>query len=547
MNVLLAFIVTEVIIRDIRYIYIFFNDTFLTNKCREVKNMKTKMIGFFICMLFIVTALQVVGTENEIENNKIISELNSCVTGDDLDTFTIDTMEYYHVPGLSASVVKSDNLIWSNSYGYANITNSSLVQDMTLFYLASVSKTITGVAMMQLYEDGLFDLDDPINDYLPFDVIHPDFPSVDITFHMLLTHSSGINDNYDIIQLHIGDSPNPLGEWLEDYLTPGGQYYDPDNNFDQEPGTSRDYSNVGVGLVGYLVEVISGIPFDEYCEINIFEPLEMDETSWFLENLNINNIAVPYIWDGNDYVPQPHWGRDFYPASTLRTSVLQLSNFHMMMLNKGEYNSEQILEESTVDYMWSPQLQFYPTQGIIWYQLHLYGRTLWMHDGNLPGLWTQISYYPESDTGVIVLTNGENYNCVDKIVDALYKFAETPYEPDIDGTLNGKTGIEYEYTFNAVDPDGNDVKFHIDWDDGETETTEFHPSGTDVKVKHTWSEEGSYIIKATAEDIDGFVGPEGTLSISMPVNRQINNYPLLQLLLERFFNAFPILKLIFGF
>jgi len=111
-----------------------------------------------------------------------------------------------------------------------------------------------------------------------------------------------------------------------------------------------------------------------------------------------------------------------------------------------------------------------------------------------------------------------------------------PGAPIITGETNGKAGVKYEYTFNAVDPDNNDVKYHIDWDDGDSETTAFSPSGTDVKVKHTWSEDGTYIIKATAEDTHGLVSPEGTLTVTMPRNRATNN-PLL-----RFFEQFPILQ-----
>jgi len=416
--------------------------------------MKKKIVGILVMTLLIGTVIPAVGTVNSYEGNNIIHKqlaekelfFNNCASIDDLDNFIIEKMEFYHVPGASVSLVKDENLIFSRSYGYANITKGTLVEDTTLFYLASVSKTFAAVAMMQLYEDGLFDLDDPINDYLPFEVFHPDYPSYDITFHMLLTHSSGIKDNYDIIQLHIGDSPNQLGSWLEDYLIPGGQYYDSDRNFRRPPGTERYYTNVGFGIVGYLVEIISEMSFDEYCEINIFEPLGMTETSWFLKDLDIENIAVPYVWNGNEQVPQPHWGRDFYPASTLRTSASQLNNYLNMIMNKGEYNSNQILEESTVDYMLTVQLSFHERQGISFYQYDLFGRTLWVHHGGLPGLATFLSYYPETNSGVIVLTNGDEsedtFTCIDEVARLLYDFVETPYVPNIDGSPNGKPGEE---------------------------------------------------------------------------------------------------------
>jgi CubicO group peptidase (beta-lactamase class C family) len=497
-----------------------------------------KIIGIIILLLLITTSLHAVAAINTFEDKKIISTRFS---GDDIDDFIIETMDFYHVPGASVSLVQDENIIFSRSYGYANITKGTIVEDTTLFYLASVSKTFAAVAIMQLYEEGLFDLDDPINDYLPFQVIHPAYPSVDITFHMLLTHSSGIKDNYNIIQLHIGDSPNQLRSWLQDYLIPGGQYYDLHRNFRREPGTERYYTNVGFGLVGYLVEIISGMSFDKYCEINIFEPLDMTETSWFLRDLDIDNIAVPYVWNGTEQVPQPHWGRDFYPASTLRTSASQLNNYLIMIINKGEYIFNRILEESTVDYMLTLQLAFHERQGISFYQYDLFGRTLWCHHGGLPGLATFLSYYPNTNSGVIVLTNGdeseETFTCIDKIAKKLYDSIENPYEPNIDGSTNGKIGIEYEYIFNAIDPNGDDVKYNINWGDGNNETTDFYPSGVDVKVNHSWKRKGDYIIKVTAEDIDGFVSQEGTMEITMPKNKCSNNLnPFLLKLIQLFPN-----------
>lgn len=122
----------------------------------------------------------------------------------------------------------------------------------------------------------------------------------------------------------------------------------------------------------------------------------------------------------------------------------------------------------------------------------------------------------------------------------------TPYQPTITGEKNGIIETEYEYTFNAEDPDGDNVRYHIDWGDGNSETTDFFSSGTDVKVKHIWDKPGTYAIKAKAEDTNGKIGPEGILSVSMPRNRAINrsflnfleNYPNLFLILQKILHRF---------
>ena len=142
---------------------------------------------------------------------------------------------------------------------------------------------------------------------------------------------------------------------------------------------------------------------------------------------------------------------------------------------------------------------------------------------------------PETNITVGYLTNGE-YLFQD-LISALFEFAdeETPYAPDIYGPPNGNAGTEYEYTFNSVDSNDDDVKYYIDWGDDSSDTTAFSPSGTDVKVKHTWNENGDYTITAKAQDIHGAEGPEGTLTVTMPRNKHFSfNFNLLGWLFERF-------------
>ena len=520
--------------------------------------MKNKIVGICICMLMIGTLiLPVTGKLSEsvtvnqnqinISSNYPISNSN-ILLNNSIDDFIINEMSLHHIPGLSASIVRNENVIWADSYGYANISQNLLVKDTTLFMLASISKTITATAIMQLYEHGYFDLNDSINDYLPFQVIHPNFPSTNITFHMLFTHSSSIQDNWDVITSYPGDSPNPLGEYLEDYLTPGGAYYNATMNFyPQEPGTVYNYCNVAVALVGYLVEVISGVPFDDYCEINIFDPLGMDETAWFLADLNVSNIAVPYHWDGNNYIPYGHYGLDLYPAAQLRTSTTQLSHILLMMMNNGEYNSTQILEESTVNLMLTPQLPWHPSVGIIWQKIWQGGRTLWGHLGGYDGISTYMFFEPATNIGVNILTNGEYYN-LNQIASVLFKFAETPYPPNIQGPENGKVRKQLEYSFNTSDPDGDEVYYFIDWGD-QTNSSWIgpYPSGDVIIQSHTWTKKGIYILKAKAKDINGNEGDWGQLSVTMPYSYNIPFLSFWERLFERFPHTFPILRHLLGY
>ena len=121
-----------------------------------------------------------------------------------------------------------------------------------------------------------------------------------------------------------------------------------------------------------------------------------------------------------------------------------------------------------------------------------------------------------------------------------------PDAPTITGQISGKTGVQYEYTFNAIDPDSHNVRYIINWGDNTSDTTGYYPSGTDAKVKHTWSNDDTYIITAKAQDIHGFEGPEGKLTVEIPRSRVVNK-PLLLRFFECFPNAFAILRYILRF
>ena len=147
-----------------------------------------------------------------------IAQTNNNRDEEELLEFIELTMENHLIPGISISIVKDQNIVWENHFGYSNIDQNILVDENTLFMLASISKTITATALMQLFEDGLFSLEDDIDSYLPFNVNHPDYPLTPITFKMLLTHTSGIKDNWDVMPYYEGDSDLELADKVDDLL-----------------------------------------------------------------------------------------------------------------------------------------------------------------------------------------------------------------------------------------------------------------------------------------------------------------------------------------
>jgi CubicO group peptidase (beta-lactamase class C family) len=159
-----------------------------------------------------------------------------------LDSLIRHKMAENHIPGVASMALKDGQIVWNQSYGYAVLEDSIPVADSTLFYLASISKTSVAIALMQVWEQFAFSLDDDVGTHLGFPVRNPYYPDSVISIRMCMTHMSSINDNWAILDsLNIqGDSPIPLGEFLEEYLVPGGIYYSPDNYNPWPPATQDD-------------------------------------------------------------------------------------------------------------------------------------------------------------------------------------------------------------------------------------------------------------------------------------------------------------------
>ena len=501
-----------------------------------------KIITFLVVVsIFFLNSITVFGI-----SQKFICSTNNF---DEIDDYILNEMQTKHITGLSASIVIDEEVVWQNVYGYANIEENKPVVNETLFKIGSVSKTLTATCLMQLYEQEYFDLYDPINNYLPFNVIHPLYPSTDITFHMLLTHSSGINDNWDYMFTFVGDAPISFQTFLEEYLVPGGLYYNENDNFcTWEPGTSYKYTNIGVALVGYLVETISGVNFTTYTENFLFSPLGMNESGWYLRDLDESHIAMPYHWNGTDYEAYGHIGWIDVPAGDLRTSSPQLINFLTMFINNGSYNLQEILDSATVEMMLTPQLPFNQNLGLIWWKSNIGGRIVWGHGGSDYGARAQMQFDPESKIGVVVLTNGEVSPL--QIVNKLFEFAENlpnntpPTPPEIIGPSVGKVGISYNWTFMSTDLDGDDITYYVDWGD-ECGGAEYHgpyPSGEEITLSHTYYYGSTFIINAMAIDKNYAESDWTYFELTIQRNKQLNTFFLK--LLESFPNVFPILRYI---
>ena len=361
--------------------------------------------------------------------------LQAAVSRNELDEFIEAEMQAQRIPGLSACIVKAGKIVWSRGYGWANVKRRvAMDPDRTIQNIASISKTVTATAAMQLWEKGRFELDDDINNYLPFAVRNPSHPDKPISFRFLLTHRSSIADGPAYMSSYTrGDPSISLETWIKGYLSPGGRYYRREVNFHPwSPGKKYRYSNVGFGLLGYLVEKVSGESFTEFTKRHIFDPLGMKTTGWMLSEIAPECHAVPYVPvnEGQvnkelqaykrmgilrgeverdpargSYQPLCLYSFPTYPDGSLRTGVHQLARFLLAYVKHGIYGGARILEADTVRLMLTRQNATTPHQGLCWATEPHEGQPHWFHDGADPGIRTSMSFRPSDGVGVVVFIN----------------------------------------------------------------------------------------------------------------------------------------------
>jgi len=350
-----------------------------------------------------------------------------------LDSIIEANMVYGHLPGVQACAIKDGEVIWQGAYGYARLSDSMEVTDTTIFNIASISKTVTSVALMQLWEHGYFNLDDDINEHLSFEVHNPWYPTDSITPRMLLTHTSSIWDRWTILDtlISLGDSTLTLREFCEQYLCLGGTWYSMMNFGNYLPSTHYGYSNIGLTLVGHLVEAVSNSPdgyFVQHCEDSIFTPLGMNRTCWLMCDVDTNQMAMSYYTTGSPS-PVGYISTPIYPAASLKTTAVELANFLSAFQNYGQLGTVTILDSTTVEDITTIQYPSVTTErGLGWWFITFDGRELWGHHGGpLMGHTCEMWFCRADNSGAIVLSNGDygaySRNATMAITDALLDYA----------------------------------------------------------------------------------------------------------------------------
>ncbi len=319
--------------------------------------------------------------------------------------------DYDRVPGMSVIIVDDQEVLWSGAFGMANLQDQIKTTPATLYSICSISKLFTSVAIMKLYDEGKLRLDDEIHDLLPWYDLKQQFEdSWPITIRTLLTHSSGLPRESNHPYWTGPDHPFPESDSVKAELHNQETLY-PSSTYFQ-------YSNLGLTLLGEVVEVVSGMPYEEYIKLYILDPLNLQDTRTFLpEDQYGTTMAVGYSAlnrEGERDKVNLFQAKGIKAAAGFSSNVLDLGKFASWQFRLLDTTTTEILQPSTLNYMhkvhWTDP-DWKNTWGLgFWVKKGEDGEKRVGHSGGCPGYSTLFSMFPAKKRAYAVFTNGLNTN-----------------------------------------------------------------------------------------------------------------------------------------
>ena len=392
--------------------------------------------NFIKSVIVLITLFSIQSLNSQIDAKKL---------NDNLKSFSKTTM----LPGFSITILKNDSLAFQNTYGYSNKLTKKAYTTETIQPIGSISKTFIGFSIMKGIDLGYFTLETNINTILPFKIQNPNFPNATITIKDLVTHTSSLIDNETVYMSLYSLSEKPTMElsiFLKEYYTSEGKLYSKSNFGTFEPGKSYSYSNIASSLAAYLIELKSGMKFNEFTKKYIFDSLKMNNSHWFFDNsksenysnlYEINNTNVPYLKTmlNNDNSVKTY-SCVTYPDGSLKTSTLDLTKYTLEMI-KGFNGKSNLLSKESYKMLFQKQFSEAnmpqnmdlkePNRAVFWCY-NKKGRL--MHTGSDIGVTAFLSIDPATKISRIIMINAaldgeDNIKAVEdfkKIISEIEKF-----------------------------------------------------------------------------------------------------------------------------
>lgn len=323
-------------------------------------------------------------------------------------------VEQANAVSVSVALVKNGTIAYAGAHGKANLEKGIDATTEHLYMIGSVSKLLTGTAIMQLVENGKIDLGADINQYLPFKLRNPKHPEVAITIEMLMRHESSIANMQELQNAlyRDGDSAMGLGDLCNKVFDAKGEYYSESNFEDYPPGEKWGYRNWNYVLLGYIVEQVAGAPYDQYSYQNILKPLEMHTSRWFLRELELDDLAVHYLpVEPGAHSPVEYYGWPGYPDGQLRANVRELANLLIMFLNDGEFGGRRLLSTDSVSRMFTIREyaeltgKTFKGMGLTWFVNAGY-ESVYSHGGSPAGTRIDVLIDKDTNSGVVFYGTG---------------------------------------------------------------------------------------------------------------------------------------------
>jgi CubicO group peptidase (beta-lactamase class C family) len=341
-------------------------------------------------------------------------------------------MQETPVMGLSVAVVKDNKIIYTHAFGLKDAETKSPLTNENIFRIASISKSFSATAIMQLVEAHKIDLDQDVSELFGFKIRNPKFPETIITLRLMLSHLSSINDSQGYFTL---DSINPAksDNWFKCY-----------NNY--EPGKGYNYCNLNFNMIGTIIEKISGERFDSYIQKHILDPLQL-YGGYYVEGLDKTKFANIYEYqtDAAKFIASPlayaprteeianyvmgYSTPIFSPTGGMKISAKDLATYMMMHANNGKFNGVRIISKKSSIEMQTPLSDNRNYGFAIETTTKLIdGKVMVGHTGSAYGLYSAMFFNPDEKFGFVVISNGchpgytNGFNTViRKTVNALYE------------------------------------------------------------------------------------------------------------------------------
>lgn len=326
------------------------------------------------------------------------------------DRYVAKAAREWQVPGMAVAIVKDDSLVFAKGYGVIELGKPAPANEHTRFAIGSTTKAMTSAALAMLVDDGKLTWDERVIDLLPELQLYDSYATHELTVRDLLTHRSGLPDT-DLLWV-IPQNNLSMEEMMRRL-----RYVKPESSF----RSHWEYQNVVYAIAGVLVERLSGMPWRQFVQTRIWDPLGMHETLPLVSELaGQPNVAVPHALVNDTVRRVPVRTTDaIAPAGSVWSSVSDMSKWMRFVLDSGRVGTTQLIKPSTFAELLAPQIRApmdeYPalelarphffSYALGWFVQDYDGETVWMHTGSIDGMCALIGLEPGKKLGVYVLEN----------------------------------------------------------------------------------------------------------------------------------------------